>query len=77
MICWSGTLSLFFIQFLGLSFRTCPAMFFNSSMILFPDFLESTFSMTSVTSTDLQLKLVCVTSFLLLGQLRDLPHSKQ
>ena len=28
---WSGTLGLFFIQFLGLYFRTFPAMFFNSS----------------------------------------------
>ena len=32
--------------------------------------------MTSVTSSALQLKFVCVTSFLLLDQLRDLPHSK-
>ena len=32
--------------------------------------------MTSVTSTALQLKFVFVRSFLLLGQLRDLPHSK-
>ena len=32
--------------------------------------------MTSVTSTALQLKLVFVTSFLLLGKLCDLPHSK-
>ena len=33
--------------------------------------------MTSVTSTALQLKFVCVTSFLLLGQLRDLTHLKK
>ena len=42
----------------------------------FPDFLELTFSLTSVTATALQLKFVSVTSFLLLGQLRDLPHQK-
>ena len=41
-----------------------------------PDFLESTSSITSVTSAALQLQFVFVTSFLLLGQLRDLPHSK-
>ena len=39
-----------------------------------PEFLQLTLSMTSVTSTAFQLKFVCVTSFLLLGQLRDLPH---
>ena len=33
-----------------------------------PDFLELTFALNSVTSTALQLKFVCVTSFLLLGQ---------
>ena len=32
--------------------------------------------MTSVTSTALQLKFVFVTSFLLLGHLRDVPYSK-
>ena len=36
--------------------------------------LSLTFSMTSVTSTALQFKFVCVTSFMLLGWLRDLPH---
>ena len=43
------------------------------SVSSYPDFLELTFS---VTSTALQLKVVFVTSFLLLGQLHDLPHSK-
>ena len=33
--------------------------------------------MTSVTSTALHLKFIYVTSFLILGQLRDLPHSKK
>ena len=33
--------------------------------------------MTSVTSTALQLNIVSVTSFLLLGQLRDLPSLKK
>ena len=43
----------------------------------YPDFLELIFPMTSVTSsTALQLKFVFVTLFLHLGQLRDLPHSK-
>ena len=46
-------------------------------MIFKPDFLELSFSMTSVTSTALQLTFVCVTSFLLLDQLCDLPHSKK
>ena len=31
LICWSILLGLFCIQFLGLYFRTCPAMFFTSS----------------------------------------------
>ena len=38
------------------------------------DVLELTSSMISVTSTASQLKLVYATSFLLLGQLRDLPR---
>ena len=56
----------------------------TSQIFLRPDFLELnfslasvTFSLASVTSTALQLKFVCVTSFLLLGQLRDLSHSKK
>ena len=44
-------------------------------LFLRPDFLELTFSTTLVISTALQLKFVSVTSFLLFGQLRDLPHS--
>ena len=57
----------------------------NSRRLLLRSFVTSSkgflfcftliFSMTSVTSTALQLKFVCVTSFLLLGRLRDLPHS--
>ena len=42
----------------------------------YPDFLELTFSMISVSSTALQLQFVFVTSFLLLDQLRDLPLKK-
>ena len=38
----------------------------------YPDFLEWTFSMTSLTSTAVQLKFLFLASFLLLGQLRDL-----
>ena len=33
--------------------------------------------MTSVNSTALRLEFECATSFLRLGQLRDLPHSKK
>ena len=43
----------------------------------YPAFLELTFSMTSLNSTAFQLKFVFVTSFLLLGKLRDLSHSKK
>ena len=51
-------------------------MFFTSSnRFLFR--LNLIFSMTSVTSTALELKFVCVTSFLLLVRLRDLPRSKK
>ena len=42
----------------------------------YPDFLELTVSMTSLTSTALQLRFVFLRSFLLLVQLRDLPNSK-
>ena len=70
---------MFFIQFFELFFSTYPAVFLlhlTDFCFVFPDFLELTFSMTSVTSTDLLLKFVFVTSFLLLGQFHDLPHSK-
>ena len=68
------------IQFFELFFRTWPAMFSIRCLhrgFLRPDFLEMTFPMTSVTSTALQLKFVYVTSLVLLGQLRDLPHAKK
>ena len=46
-------------------------------LFLRPDFLELTFSRSSVKSTALQLKFAFVTSFLFLGQLRDLPQAKK
>ena len=65
--------SQFFIQFFGLYFRTCPAMFFISfpSMILatidFFNFSDFYFFAVKI--------FVCVTSFVLLsGQLSDLAH---
>ena len=62
--CTSGLVLLFFLV-------RCLRRFLR------PDFLELTFSMTSVTSTALKLKFVYVTSFLLLGQLCDLTHLKK
>ena len=61
-------------KFFELYVRTCPAMRFFTSSNRFLSRLTLTFAITSVTSTALQLKFVCVTSFLLLGRLRDLPH---
>ena len=51
--------------------------FVEHIFLSYSDFLELTFSVTFVASTALQLKFVFVTSFLLLGQLRDMPHSKK
>ena len=42
----------------------------------YPDFMELTVSMTSLTSTALQLRFVFLKSFLLLVQWRDLLNSK-
>ena len=50
-----------------------PSMILTTWRFLGINLLE----LTSVTSIALQLKFVYVTSFLLLGQLRDLPHSKK
>ena len=58
----------------------CAPIFFILKQIFvlsYPDFLELTFSMTSVTLLLCSFKFVFVTSFLLLGLLRDLPHSKK
>ena len=53
-------------------FNSSPSMILTT-WLLGIDFLE----LTSVTSIALQLKFMYVTSFLLLGQLRDLPHLKK
>ena len=68
--------NLLFIQwkFFELYERICPAMLFFNSSNRFLFRLTLTFSMTF---SGLLLKFVCVTSFLLLGRLRDLPHSKK
>ena len=56
-------------------------MFFNSREAIAAIIGDIVFffvsSSPSMTSIDLQLKFLYVTSFLLLGQLRDLPHSKK
>ena len=57
-----------------LCFLTSPTRFLVSA---YPDFLELTFSMILVTSIALQLNFLLVTSFIFLGQVRDLPHYKR
>ena len=81
LICWSGRVLLSFLLdclncFAGFVLL-CFFISFNRFVSSCPDFLELTFSMTSVTSTALELKFGFVTSFLLLDQLRYLPHSKK
>ena len=61
-------------KFFELYVRTCPAVFLLRGLhrwFLPPDFLELAFSLTSVTSTALQLQFVSVTSFLLLSQKKE------
>ena len=67
-------------KFFEMYVRTCPAMFFLTRRLHWwfspADFVQLIVSIL-VISTALQLKFVCGTSFfLLLGQLRELPQSK-
>ena len=67
------------IRFFELYLRTCPAMFFKLVVSIDDSCDITSWSLLFhiVISTALQLKLVCVTSFIVrLSQLRDLPHSK-